>query len=196
MSRKVSKAGTAGGIKLTDTQMVILTAAAGRPTGCILPLPKSLKGGAMSKVVTALRGKGLAEEVPAGIENPVWREDDTLGRLTLRITPTGERAIGVDDGTEAQADRPKTPKPAPGAKGKAKRADGDVREPRKGTKLGRVIAMLRRSGGATLQQIVDATDWQPHTARAVLSHAIGKKLGLPVTSEKTEGRGRVYRLAA
>jgi len=191
MSRKVSKAGAAGSVKLTDTQMVILSAAAGRPTGCILPLPASLKGGAIAKVATALLAKKLIEETLAGTDNPVWREDETLGRLTLRITPTGERAIGVDDAAEAPADRPKTPKPAPKAKVKTKR---DAREPRKGTKLAQVIAMLRRSSGATLQQIVDATDWQPHTARAVLSHAIGKKLGLPVSSEKTGTRDRTYRI--
>ena len=33
-----------------------------------------------------------------------------------------------------------------------------------------------------------------HTARGAISGALKKKLGLPVTAEKVEGRGTVYRL--
>ena len=44
-------------------------------------------------------------------------------------------------------------------------------------------------------EIVAATGWQPHTVRGALAGALKKKLGLAVTSEKVEGRGRVYRIA-
>ena len=37
--------------KLSDTQLTILSAAAQRPDGNLLPLPGSLRGGAASKVV-------------------------------------------------------------------------------------------------------------------------------------------------
>lgn len=37
-----------------------------------------------------------------------------------------------------------------------------------------------------------ATGWQPHTVRVAMTGALKKKLGLKVTSEKVEGRGRVY----
>jgi hypothetical protein len=39
--------------KLSDTQAIILAAAAQRPDGNVLPLPGSLRGGAAGKVVTA-----------------------------------------------------------------------------------------------------------------------------------------------
>lgn len=65
---------------------------------------------------------------------------------------------------------------------------------RSGTKQALVIDMLRRPEGATIAQIVEATSWQSHTARGAISGAIKKKLGLPVTSEKIDGRGRVYRI--
>ena len=54
--------------------------------------------------------------------------------------------------------------------------------------------MLRRAEGATLAQIVEVTGWQPHTVRGALAGALKKRLGLAVTSEKIEGRGRVYRI--
>ena len=56
--------------------------------------------------------------------------------------------------------------------------------------------MLTRSDGATITQIVEATGWQPHTVRGAFAGALKKRLGLTVTSEKVEGRGRVYRIRA
>jgi hypothetical protein len=38
-------------------------------------------------------------------------------------------------------------------------------------------------------------DWQSHTARGVISGVLKKKLGLDVSSEKIDGRGRVYKIA-
>ncbi len=54
--------------------------------------------------------------------------------------------------------------------------------------------MLRDETGATIDEIVAATGWQPHTVRGAIAGALKKKLGLNVGSEKLEGRGRVYRL--
>ena len=54
--------------------------------------------------------------------------------------------------------------------------------------------MLRAEGGATIDEIVAATGWQAHTVRGAFAGALKKKLGLEVTSEKVEGRGRVYSL--
>ena len=47
---------------LSDTQRAILAAAAQRPNGNVLPLPGSLRGGAATKVVTALLARGLIRE--------------------------------------------------------------------------------------------------------------------------------------
>ena len=69
-----------------------------------------------------------------------------------------------------------------------------ARKTREGTKQATLIGMLRSEGGATIAEIAAATGWQSHTVRGALSGALKKKLGLEVTSEKDEGRGRVYRL--
>ena len=52
-----------------------------------------------------------------------------------------------------------------------------------------------RAKGATIPEVVAATGWQPHTVRGVFAGALKKRLGLVVTSEKVDGRGRVYRTA-
>jgi hypothetical protein len=41
---------------------------------------------------------------------------------------------------------------------------------------------------------MSATGWLSHTVRGAIAGALKKKLGLNVTSEKVEGRGRVYRI--
>jgi Protein of unknown function (DUF3489) len=62
-------------------------------------------------------------------------------------------------------------------------------------KLGKVIALLKRPKGATIADLVKATDWQAHSVRGAISGAIKKKLKLTVVSEKT-GDVRTYRIKA
>ncbi|MEC5292261.1 hypothetical protein VSX64_16630 [Aurantimonas sp. C2-6-R+9] len=61
--------------QLSDTQALILSAAAQRPDHIAVPLPESLRGGAAAKVVGAMLAKGFLEEVDADmrIGEPVWR---------------------------------------------------------------------------------------------------------------------------
>jgi len=62
------------------------------------------------------------------------------------------------------------------------------------TKITTLIAMLRREGGATIEEMAEATSWQVHSVRGALSGILKKKLGLTIASEKVEDRGRVYRV--
>lgn len=55
--------------------------------------------------------------------------------------------------------------------------------------------MLSRAKGASIDEVVEALDWQPHTVRGAVAGALKKKLGLDVTSGKDDKRGRVYRIA-
>ena len=63
------------------------------------------------------------------------------------------------------------------------------------TKIAILIAMLRREGGASIDEMAEATEWKVHSVRGALSGILKKKLGLDISSEKVEGRGRVYRAA-
>ena len=68
------------------------------------------------------------------------------------------------------------------------------RKTRGDTKQALLVEMLRRAEGATIAEVVEATEWQPHTVRGAFAGALKKRLGLSVVSEKVEGRGRVYRI--
>ncbi|KGB82168.1 hypothetical protein JT55_09165 [Rhodovulum sp. NI22] len=170
--------------KLTDTQAIILSAASQRDGQIALPLPDSLRGGAAAKVIGAMLAKGFLEEVDADTSNgePIWRETGDGHGVTLVATDAGLAAIGIEpDSAEVKPTEDAAPK---------------TRAPREGTKQATLIAMLRAPGGATIAEIMTATGWQSHTVRGAMSGALKKKLGLEVTSEKVEDRGRVYKLPA
>jgi hypothetical protein len=57
-----------------------------------------------------------------------------------------------------------------------------------------LIAMLSAPDGATIAEIATALAWAPHTVRGALSGALKKRLGLTITSQTDEQRGRVYRI--
>ncbi len=81
--------------KLTDTQLVILSAAAGRDDRAVLPLPKSLKSnkGTTTKALKALIKKGLVEETAAAPGDEHWSEDTSGHKITLTITDAGLAAL-------------------------------------------------------------------------------------------------------
>jgi Protein of unknown function (DUF3489) len=139
--------------------------------------------------------------VQIGREDITWREDKKRGRLTLRATPAAFEALGIDPG-EAPAETDREAKaPAEGPTGsRRKRPAGKSKQKpsrtRANSKQAQPIEMLKRPGGATIEEIVAKLKWQAHTVRGAFAGALKKRLGLKVESEKVEGRGRVYRIPA
>ena len=169
-------------IQLSDAQAVILSTACAREDGTVFPVTTGLKGGAVGNVCKSLLKRGLIEEVAATDLDTVWRHDEERGPITLRATPLAYSTLGI---TEEPEGRRMTSR---------RRAAPEPARRRTGTKQEALIAMLRAEGGATIDEIVAALDWQPHTARGAMSGALKKKLGLTITSEKVDGRGRAYRI--
>ena len=67
---------------------------------------------------------------------------------------------------------------------------------RETSKQANVINMLKRAEGATIDQICEATGWQPHTVRGAMAGALKKKLGLDIQSSKESDGARTYRIAS
>lgn len=185
--------------KLTESQLVVLNTACGRNYRSVYPLTLKLNVAAAAKVLKSLVAKGLIEEVPAKHEDEIWREDKDGQRLTLRATPAADAALGIDDGSGAAEAAQPAPAKSKKKKGRAAKKQEKAKAPRKprsDTKQARLIEMLKRAKGATIDEIVEELEWQAHTVRGAIAGALKKKLGLDVTSEKAQGRGRVYRIPA
>jgi hypothetical protein len=66
--------------------------------------------------------------------------------------------------------------------------------PREGTKMAAIVGLLERDHGATLPELIRATDWLPHTVRAALTGL--RKRGFVVTLDRTsKERGSAYAIA-
>jgi len=146
--------------------------------------------------VNVLIATGLVEEVEADIrcDEPVWRETGDGHGTTLIATEAGLDAIGIEPlvaGEIANARRGRMDRAVA-----ISAAATEDRRPaaRTGTKQAALIGMLRAPEGATIEEIMTATNWQSHTVRGAMAGALKKRLGLEVTSEKVENRGRVYRI--
>jgi Protein of unknown function (DUF3489) len=186
--------------KLNDTQLMLLSKAT-QQDGLVV-IPPNLKGAAATKVIKPLIARDLVNEVPSKPDT-AWRRDEAEGQsYALMITDAGRAAINAEEDSKA-SERPRTTRPAvklgqsparaarKAAKRKrAKQAGGG--SPRASSKLAKVIGMLISKAGTTIEAIVKATGWLPHTTRAALTGL--RKRGYRVEKEPREGGRTIYRI--
>jgi hypothetical protein len=194
-------------IKLTDTQLVLLGAAAQRKD-LRLVAPPTLKVATAQKVANKLISAGLVKEVKAKASDPIWRRDEKSGAsYALKLTAAGAKAIAVNDAAEpedageesnALANRDQaailSKLDAKDARPAESMEPGTVRPsaPRGGSKLARVLALLHRDHGATIAELIAATGWLAHTTRASLTGL--RKRGYAVGIDRSDdNRGSFYR---
>ena len=181
--------------KLTDTQLVMLSAATQRDDRCLV-VSANLKGGTAQKVAAKLIAAGLAKEAREEAGTPVWRREEQAGQsYSLKLTAAGAKAIAVDDssspdeGTEDRGPREQAATTEPVITRLARVPCA----PRDGTKLARVIELLQRGHGATIDDMIAATGWLAHTTRAALTGL--RKRGYRVAIDRSDKeRGSIYRI--
>jgi hypothetical protein len=185
--------------KLTDTQLIVLTAALARNHGSILPLPDHLKGGAVGKVCAALLAKRLAEEVALAPDR-ARAAPEIIFRMTedgpsmLRLSASAKALLGGEAAPRengADASAPSAPEAPEGAQS---REPATAKQPRPGTKLDRLITLLGRPEGVSIKEASEALAWMQHSVRGAIAGSLKKKYGLSVSGRKVEGRGTVYRV--
>ena len=192
--------------KLTDTQFAILSEASQRKDRCLIA-PSTLKGGTAQKLAAKLLTAGLVREIKAKTGMEAWRRDEETGQAySLKLTDAGLKAIAADERelqpVSSTAVLPNTNEGLPKAKiatniaaTRNNTTEPTSPAPRQGTKIARVIELLERDQGAKLDELIAATGWLLHTARAALTGL--RHRGYDVRLERGEtGRASVYRAVA
>ena len=155
-------------------------------------------------------GTQAAQEAPAEGMCPVAHPDMEQAEIELQLEDATPQAsveaatvCMVESGTNpalAEAAEPVAPaeEGAPTAKKvrKAKQAAKaqESAGPREASKTARVVALLQRKNGATLEEIMEKTGWQKHTVRGFMAGAM-KKAGYTVESFKSDHGERTYRIS-
>ena len=163
--------------------------------------------GTLAVILKSLLARDLVTERPILPDEDLWRDTAELGRTTLVISTDGLKAIGIDpiehfihesDSTLLVDETRETAITGRlgGTVQPLKDATATFSLSKESTKLGALIAALRRLEGATIAELMAATGWQAHSVRGAISGNLKKKLKLEVVSEVVEGRGRVYRIPA
>jgi len=159
------------------------------------------------KAIQSLGQGAAAADEPASVPEtaPVAELPETVPVPDPEASETAQPEPATPDSPEpapATPVAPQTPDVAPEqapAKTKATRAKKapvaatNASAPREGSKTSQVIAIFKRQGGTTLEEIMTAMGWQKHTTRAMLSAggSLTKNHGLVITSEKVGDR-RTY----
>jgi Protein of unknown function (DUF3489) len=152
---------------------------------------------------------GPDQTADGGAHGPTAAQGDAEAGGT-RPEPTEPIQAAQEPATREPAAEPAAEAATPAkrrAKAKAKpakTAPADKPTPRAGTKQAKLIELLKRPDGATVEQIAAATGWQHHTIRGAISGALKKKLGLNVEATRTrevgpnkvgaKGSSTVYRI--
>jgi uncharacterized protein DUF3489 len=168
-----------------------------------------------STMHTLENGIGRTARVIKIDEGPKSDASPTAVILKPPVTPVSTRASseGALPTKQAKAAKmpnaaPRKPRVAPGKAKSGKKANQGKKAPkgaksakkkagpREGNKTEKVLDLLKRPDGATLAELMKATNWQAHSVRGFLSGTVGKKLGLSVASNKEEGGDRTYSVKA
>lgn len=163
--------------RLNDTQRILLASALQRDSRSFYPLPDTVTGDDKHKVkvVDALVKRGLAEVRETCDKPATYRTREGVG-FGVFLTEAGRAAI------EGGPIVTQVVKIASEPKSEAR--------PRKSSM---VLALLRRDGGATLAELIDATGWLPHSTRAALTGL--RKKGYAIERSRL-GADTCYRVAA
>ena len=128
------------------------------------------------------------------------QEETGTAAATAENAKPGKKAARAPRRAPVAAAKAKSGKKASPAKKAPKGGKKDeVAKPqaaRDGSKTAKILELLKRPGGVTAKELMKATGWLPHSVRGFLSGTLGKKMGLTVTSAKTEDGERAYSVKA
>ena len=155
---------------LTPTQQAVLDDAHQHGDGKITWTKLNINGGARQKIIGAM----LRKKLVTGVGHDYFIAAGGYEAMGLpRRKPITERELDAVTASAERANKPLF---------------------RAGTKQAKMIGLLKRPEGATIEQICAATQWLPHTVRGAMAGALTKRLGLAISSTKRDNQIRVYRI--
>ena len=178
--------------KLTNTQLRILSQAAQHKNGVAF-VPERTGTTALRKLSESLVERKLMREILTKPGMPIWRKAEDGRSISLVILKAGKELI-LEHGGALPSD-----KRIFSMKGSEVELNCDLRsttslaQPRAGSKLALVIAMLSTEAGASLKALAEMAGWLPHTTRATLTGL--RKRGFLIERVKDDDTGTVYRIA-
>jgi len=185
--------------KLTNNQLIVLSRAAARDDG-VAVAPQGMGKAAAAKVGSSLVARKLMRESRSKPGMPVWREAEGKN-VSLVITRAGRDAIGVGDDA-LPSDRSALQATSASGVVKTQKASVAVQPeqhsigaaPRAGSKQALIVDMLSKEQGVTIDALIKATGWLPHTTRAALTGL--RKRGFAVERIPHAPRVSLYRIAS
>jgi hypothetical protein len=153
--------------KLTGAQRALLSAAYQREDRLVALGDDG--DASRNKTVTALLRRGLLAEVPARANQPVWRRDDENRLIGAVITQAGLAALRIAQVVIVAEETERVEEITTPTREEQVDVPSSPATCRPGTKRALIIELLSRSGGASLDELVAATGWLPHTSRAALT---------------------------
>ena len=166
-----------------------------RPTACSIAPDPELDAAVAQAEASWAQDMDTNESASATQAQPSEAAIETDTQVDQHDNATGcdERLAGTDaTATEIDATQGQ---PLPAAAPAEQPITKAIRT-REHSKQATIIGMLQRAEGATIAQICEATGWQAHTVRGTFAGAFKKKLGMTITSDKTQGGVRTYRVVA
>jgi hypothetical protein len=136
--------------------------------------------------------------------NVVTAVTNPKGRIKLMTTQQQDQPTAAFEPAESGKARAATRKPRAattkakprrGKKAPKRRPKAKAATPGQGSKTAHVIALLEKSKGATLAELMKATGWQAHSVRGFLSGTLRKKMGLRIESAKRGDGERAYSIS-
>jgi hypothetical protein len=174
--------------KLTQAQQLVLASACDHECGLAVR-PDKLRGVQLAKMTTSLIDKGLAKEIKAKPGGPIWREDEQGRGFSLKILKAGRDVVSLSSANNVDTVVEGATPIAVHDVGMGQLVTGAIKV--NGPKRSLIVGLMQRAEGATIQDLIAATGWLPHTTRAALSGL--RKLGIAIErSPADRGRGSNY----
>ena len=178
--------------ELTKTQLKVLSDAVQHENGAAA-VPNKMGSSAARKLAEVLVERKLMREVLTKPGVPIWRKAGDGRAISLVILRAGRDLI-LGHGDAFPSEKRIFQVNPPENKQKDQLAPTtSVAQPRAGSKLALVIAMLSNEAGASLKSLAEMAGWLPHTTRATLTGL--RKRGFLIERVKHHELGSVYRIA-